>query len=303
MKHRTKTLSALAATLLLSSSVTGQMAAPVADSITTPPPPPGIPRLLEAYPRHLKGYEANHVLWHDGTRMPYDDGRFKTEDQAFDSTDLEDHMNALVYTPGLAIDTPGYNCDPGTIRYQELFLKMYGATEADVRRSLVPINWPGKKPGTTERVWVTSINGVNKHLQAVANELMKRPHLRKYVTNIGGTWNWRPILGTNRMSAHSFGIAIDINTKYSQYWKWDYRDTWQIDSIEMNIKWRNTVPLEIVEIFERHGFIWGGKWYHYDTMHFEFRPEILKPAPLKSKAKKSPARKAAAKGTVRTRKN
>ena len=34
-------------------------------------------------------------------------------------------------------------------------------------------------------------------------------------------------------------------------------------------------PLEIVEIFERHGFIWGGRWKHYDTMHFEFRPELL----------------------------
>ena len=27
--------------------------------------------------------------------------------------------------------------------------------------------------------------------------------------------------------------------------------------------------------FETHGFIWGGKWYHYDTMHFEYRPELL----------------------------
>ena len=35
------------------------------------------------------------------------------------------------------------------------------------------------------------------------------------------------------------------------------------------------VPHEIVEVFERHGFIWGGKWYHYDTMHFEYRPELL----------------------------
>jgi hypothetical protein len=23
-------------------------------------------------------------------------------------------------------------------------------------------------------------------------------------------------------------------------------------------------------IFEKHGFIWGGEWYHYDTMHFEY---------------------------------
>ena len=30
----------------------------------------------------------------------------------------------------------------------------------------------------------------------------------------------------------------------------------------------------IVHIFEKHGFIWGGRWLHYDTMHFEFRPEF-----------------------------
>jgi len=30
-----------------------------------------------------------------------------------------------------------------------------------------------------------------------------------------------------------------------------------------------------VAVFERHGFIWGGKWFHYDTMHFEYRPELL----------------------------
>ena len=41
------------------------------------------------------------------------------------------------------------------------------------------------------------------------------------------------------------------------------------------LKYENRVPEEIVNIFERHGFIWGGRWYHYDTMHFEFRPEFL----------------------------
>jgi len=40
----------------------------------------------------------------------------------------------------------------------------------------------------------------------------------------------------------------------------------------------NEIPWEIVHIFEKHGFIWGGKWYHYDTMHFEYRPEMIAPA-------------------------
>ncbi|MGC1959145.1 MAG: M15 family metallopeptidase, partial [Pseudolabrys sp.] len=38
---------------------------------------------------------------------------------------------------------------------------------------------------------------------------------------------------------------------------------------------RNRIPIEIVRIFEKQGFIWGGYWYHFDTMHFEYRPELL----------------------------
>ena len=30
-----------------------------------------------------------------------------------------------------------------------------------------------------------------------------------------------------------------------------------------------------VDAFEAEGFIWGGRWYHFDTMHFEYRPELL----------------------------
>jgi hypothetical protein len=33
--------------------------------------------------------------------------------------------------------------------------------------------------------------------------------------------------------------------------------------------------MAIVRVFERHGFIWGGRWRHYDTMHFEYRPELI----------------------------
>ncbi len=30
-----------------------------------------------------------------------------------------------------------------------------------------------------------------------------------------------------------------------------------------------------VLVFERQGFVWGGKWFFFDTMHFEYRPELL----------------------------
>ena len=30
-----------------------------------------------------------------------------------------------------------------------------------------------------------------------------------------------------------------------------------------------------MEVFERNNFIWGGKWGHFDILHFEYRPEII----------------------------
>jgi hypothetical protein len=66
---------------------------------------------------------------------------------------------------------------------------------------------------------------------------------------------------------HAYGAAIDLNVKQSDYWSWQGR---LADPV-----WRNRMPYEIVKIFEKHGFIWGGRWYHYDTMHFEYRPELI----------------------------
>jgi hypothetical protein len=73
------------------------------------------------------------------------------------------------------------------------------------------------------------------------------------------------------LSAHSFGIAIDLNTAFANYWQWDCKCTAE----EAALTFKNNIPQEIIDVFEKHGFIWGGKWYHYDTMHFEYRPELL----------------------------
>jgi hypothetical protein len=67
---------------------------------------------------------------------------------------------------------------------------------------------------------------------------------------------------------HAYGAAIDINTRFADYWRW-------VSDDRTPIRWRNRVPIQIVRIFEKHGFIWGGYWYHFDTMHFEYRPELL----------------------------
>jgi hypothetical protein len=34
-------------------------------------------------------------------------------------------------------------------------------------------------------------------------------------------------------------------------------------------------PVSVIAAFEHEGFVWGGKWLFFDTMHFEYRPEII----------------------------
>jgi hypothetical protein len=164
---------------------------------------------------------------------------------------------------------PAANFDPGRIRTESFFLKMYGATEKEVRKNLTVITWCPKLVG--QKITVTRINGIDKKLTQISNELDEHPELKKYLANIGGTFTWRNISGTNRHSMHSFGMTIDINTTYSDYWQWACKCI----NENTTVKYKNRIPQTIVDIFEKHGFIWGGKWYHFDTMHFEYRPELI----------------------------
>jgi hypothetical protein len=227
----------------------------------------GIDALIRAYPGFLAGRDASHLIWRDGERMLIDDGKQKDFEQLLNTPDLEDQFH-WPYPKGQATYAPpARNQDPGRVRYEPLFKKMYGQNAAAVQKHLVSIPWMPKT--TNLKVQVSSINGVDKKLAAVSRELDELPpELKKYASKTAGTFNWRPIAGTQRLSTHAFGTAIDLNTDYAHYWKWDKGG-------REPLKYQNKFPKEIIDIFERHGFIWGGNWYHYDTMHFEYRPEFL----------------------------
>ena len=197
----------------------------------------------------------------DGTKMQYDDGREKTFEQKLDDADPED---MFAFTYDMNSWTPGKMQDAGRSRCEALFKKMYGNSEGAVRQHLVKVDWFGHK------IQFTKVNGAADQLRKVAAELSTKPHLRKYLTN-ASTFYWRKVRGANRQSAHSYGMTIDINTSFSNYWLWSNPGRSETDSL----KYENKIPLEIVKVFEKYGFIWGGRWYHYDTMHFEYRPEFL----------------------------
>jgi hypothetical protein len=107
------------------------------------------------------------------------------------------------------------------------------------------------------------------HVERLEPQVKANPKLLPFLKDIGGTWIWRTIKRSKRLSGHAFGIAIDLNVELSNYWRWTYRGHPMV--------WKNKVPQEIVDAFEAEGFIWGGRWKHFDTMHFEYRPELISP--------------------------
>lgn len=228
-------------------------------------------RLSQAYPEHIAGIRDGLVVWRDGTTMPLDDGRgAKNHAQWLAEPDIED-MLAKPYRPGPVAGPPPTDDDPGRARNAAFFNKMYGDCRAGtVKGKLVDVVWLPNKSGT--RLKVTSVNGVAARLTAISRALDALPaRFDRYLIPPAGTYVCRQIAGTDRVSAHGYGIAIDIATAEADYWRWSKPGP------DGRPVWRNRIPQEIVAIFEAHGFIWGGKWHHHDTMHFEYRPELLPP--------------------------
>lgn len=244
--------------------------------------------LRSAYPDFDFKLVNGKLVFPDGTSLTFDDGNNRSPQALLDSPDIFDmffyHYPSIAYrknphanTGTAAPDPDGgslnlptslpYLADPGRIRNESFFRSMYGSSEETVKQRLAPVKWIPSGKGPT--MMVTTVNGVNEALQAVSDELDKFPAFWPYLLKPGGTFNWRFIAGTDRLSVHSFGAAVDINVARSNYW----RDVVQDE--EALLDYKNRIPAKIVEVFESHGFIWGGWWYHYDTMHFEYRPELI----------------------------
>lgn len=153
--------------------------------------------------------------------------------------------------------------DPGRLRNVEFMSFLYFQTEAEAKESLTIV--ASQEHGTTFQV--TQKRNVACQLQAVLDEIGSNHS--SFFREVGGSFNWRLISGTDRLSVHSFGAAVDLNSALGGYWKWTGRSAGNVGTFD------NKVPRDLVEAFERFGFIWGGKWHHYDGMHFEYRPELI----------------------------
>lgn len=91
-------------------------------------------------------------------------------------------------------------------------------------------------------------------------------------------FNWREIADSGNRSVHSLGIAVDILPKgwgqKNLYWQWR-RDIAGDAWVTTPLSRRWLIPDKVIEIFEKYGFVYGGKWKIWDNMHMEYKPELL----------------------------
>ena len=230
---------------------------------------PILAALAAAYPKALQALEIRSdqrlFICLAGQKFIYDDGITKTSEQRLDHPDIKDMFHDT-YPLANPTDRLPKDFDPGRYRVDALFMALYGDSESAVASNCVVAEFCGNSGKFNARYGAAdALRAVSAGLTPL---LAQKPEIRSYVDKLAGTFNWRKVAGTESLSNHSFATAIDLNVKKAAYWRW-------VPPSQLETFSRKNWPTEIIETFERQGFIWGGKWWHFDTMHFEYRPEII----------------------------
>lgn len=102
---------------------------------------------------------------------------------------------------------------------------------------------------------------VNSLIVPYLDEAQKEINAAKTGYNFNTIYTYvnRSKIGGGGKSLHSWGIAIDINPETNPYQPDNYGPV------------QTDMPTQIIDIFRKYGFIWGGDWPgERDPMHFEW---------------------------------
>jgi hypothetical protein len=162
------------------------------------------------------------------------------------------------------------------VRLHRFYEALWGmSSRQEAAAQMREVNFLGRK--------VTVHNGIVNALNIVEQKIMAdaatTPAIRQWIDNLGlvDAWNWRNVASSVNRSFHSYGIAIDLLPKnlgsQATYWQWTARNDPEWWAVPFSKRYQP--PQEVILAFESAGFIWGGKWPFYDTMHFEYHPEVF----------------------------
>jgi hypothetical protein len=165
---------------------------------------------------------------------------------------------------------------PGGKRQQFFFEALWGmSSREEAQKQVKETDFLGRKV-TVHNDIVKDLNIVEKRILEAAETV---PEVQKWIDSLGlvDAWNWRNVASSDRRSLHSYGIAIDLLPKnlggLATYWQWTARHTPEWWTVPYEKRYHP--PDEVITAFDSVGFIWGGQWPYYDTMHFEYHPEVF----------------------------
>ena len=161
-------------------------------------------------------------------------------------------------------------------RHEGFLSQLYQArTRAETEARLVEAKFSGLRVRVHGSV-AGPLEEVGRDLERLSGE---DPEIRAFLGSLKGLagFNWRSIDGTRSRSYHGYGAAVDLVPRSyggrQVYWRWTMENDEDWYAVPYSHRWM--VPAAVTRAFEARGFVWGGKWLFFDTMHFEYRPEVL----------------------------
>ena len=205
------------------------------------------------------------------TWIYFRDGRMLTKE----SIKHQDRYKSIFYdyTLGRVTKLPEY--EELTLRSPDFLNHLFGTNEIKLRERC---DWV---PFLNHNAYMN--NFCERALRNVEVEILKAAkndqEVQDFIENLQTIYSFqqRKIRGTENTSLHSYGLALDlIPTSYNRKhanWRWStaFVDEWQLIPLEK--RW--SPPQVVIDAFEKNGFVWGGKWVHFDAVHFEYTPEII----------------------------
>ncbi len=110
----------------------------------------------------------------------------------------------------------------------------------------VPLGWGDHLPCSGARV----NEAIAVEVTAVFSAL-QRAGLWDHIVTFDGAYAWRAQRGSNKLSMHAFGGALDFNAATNQ------------------LGTKGDMHPDVVACFEARGWEWGGRWHRPDCQHFQ----------------------------------
>ena len=188
----------------------------------------------------------------------------------------EDRYESIFYDYpiGRLTKIPSYREIPR--RASDFLDQLFGKTEIQIRKHGQLVSFLNHK-AFVNCICIEPLKEVEKQIIQSAE---KDPEVKAYIDNLYILYSFqtKKVIGSQNVSNHSYGLAIDLVPRsYHRkhvYWKWSAVLDKKWPQISLNRRW--SPPQGVIDAFERNGFVWGGKWSHFDMIHFEYRPEIIR---------------------------